>query len=85
MVLEVVKGRNTFRVILDLWLFGVRLENGEPRGKDEDHPTFWRGVTGERCDEITRIHECARSIQNVLLSTLRRVPHHRNIESTSEA
>jgi hypothetical protein len=47
-VLEVVKGRNTFHVILDLWLFGVRLENGELRGKDEDHPTFLAGHNGRK-------------------------------------
>jgi hypothetical protein len=42
-VLEVAKGRNTFHVILGLWIFEVRLENGELRDKVENCPAFLVG------------------------------------------
>jgi hypothetical protein len=42
-VLEVAKGRNTFYVILDLWIFEVRLENGELNDKVENCPAFLVG------------------------------------------
>ena len=70
MVLEVAKGRNTFHVILGLWIFEVRRENGELRNKVENCPAFLVGHNRRKGNGITRARKCARSAQNVFLPPL---------------